>query len=139
MIFYRTILDISYLDHINNDQVRSKIQQHIGTQEDHLTTVKNRKLRWYGHVTRSDGLAKTVLRGTMIRFRGTGRQKKNCNDSIEEWMEKSLVGTQVLEHDHHRWMRPVDSSARRRPNNSFRGYGRKPSKNQDNIIKYILF
>ena len=60
---YRKIL-ISYKDHVINEEVRAKIQQAIGPHED-LTIVKRRKLQWYGHVSRSSGLAKTVLLGTV--------------------------------------------------------------------------
>ena len=55
---YRKILRISYKDHVNNEEVRAKIQQAIGPHEDLLTIVKRRKLQWYGHVSRSSGLAK---------------------------------------------------------------------------------
>ena len=87
---YRNILGISYLDHITNEQVRKTIQHHIGPHED-LTTVKKRKLRWYGHVTRSSGLAKTVLQGTVEGRRRRGRQKKRWTDSIEEWTGKPFA------------------------------------------------
>ena len=30
----------------------------------HLTIIKRSKLQWYGHVSRSSGLAKTILQGT---------------------------------------------------------------------------
>ena len=53
------ILRISYKDHVTNEEVRAKIQQAIGPHEDLLTIVKRRKLQWYGHVSRSSGLAKT--------------------------------------------------------------------------------
>ena len=33
--------------------------------EDLLTVVKRRKLQWYGHVSRSSGLAKIILQGTV--------------------------------------------------------------------------
>ena len=62
---YRTILHISYKDHATNEEVRAKIQQAIGPHEDLLTIVKRRKLQWYGHVSRSSGLAKTILQGTV--------------------------------------------------------------------------
>ena len=52
---YRNILDISYKDHVTNENVRSTIKHHIGPHED-LTAVKNRKLEKFGHVTRSCGL-----------------------------------------------------------------------------------
>ena len=57
---YCKILHISYRDHVTNEEVCAKIQQAIGPHED-LTIVKRRKLQWYGHVSRSPGLAKTIL------------------------------------------------------------------------------
>ena len=50
---FRKILHISYKDHVNNAEVRAKIQQAIGPHEDLLTIVKRRKLQWYGHVSPS--------------------------------------------------------------------------------------
>ena len=61
---YRKILNISYKDHVTNEEVRAKIQQAIGPHED-LTIVKRRKLQWHGHVCRPSGLAKIILQGTV--------------------------------------------------------------------------
>ena len=57
----RKLLGITYRDHISNEEVRNRIRHAIGPQEDLLTTVKRRKLKWYGHITRSSGLSKTIL------------------------------------------------------------------------------
>ena len=54
---YRKILHISYKDHVNNEEVRAKIQQAIRPHEDLLTIVKRRKLQCYGHVSRFSCLA----------------------------------------------------------------------------------
>ena len=62
---YRKILRISYTDRFTNKEVFAKIQQAIEPHEDPLTTVKRRRLQWYGHVSRSSGLAKTILQGTV--------------------------------------------------------------------------
>ena len=72
---YRMMLRISYKDHVTNEEVRAKIQQAIGPHED-LTIVKRRKLQWHGHVSRSSGLAKTILRGTVKRGKKTRRTKE---------------------------------------------------------------
>ena len=56
---YHKILHISYKDHVTDKEDRAKIQQAIGPHEDLLMIVKRRKLQWYGHVSRSSGLAKT--------------------------------------------------------------------------------
>ena len=79
---YRTILRISYKDHVTNEEVRAKIQQAIGPNEDLLTIVKRRKLQWCGHVSRSSGLAKTILQGTVKGERRQGRQRKRWEDNI---------------------------------------------------------
>ena len=42
---YRRLLNISYKDHITNEEVRRKIQAAIGEYDELLTLVKKRKLR----------------------------------------------------------------------------------------------
>ena len=82
---YHKILHISYKDHVTNVEVHAKIQQAIGPYEDRLTIVKTPKLQWYGHVSRSSGLAKTSLQGTVKGGRRQGRQRKRWKDNIREW------------------------------------------------------
>ena len=82
---YRKILRISYKNHATNEEVHAKIQQAIGPHEDLLTIVKRRRLQWYGHVSRSSGLAKTILQGTVKRGRRQGRQRKRWEDNMREW------------------------------------------------------
>ena len=81
---YCKILRISYKDHVTNEEVRAKIQQGIGLHEDLLTIVKRHILQWYGHVSRSSGLAKTILQGTVKGGRRKGRQRKRREDNIRE-------------------------------------------------------
>ena len=77
---YSKILRISYKDRVTNDGVRAKIQQAIGPHEDLLTTVKRCKLQWYGHVSRSSGLAKTILQATVRQTEGeVGRQHQGMD------------------------------------------------------------
>ena len=87
---YRRLLNISYKDHVTNEEVRIQIQAAIGEYDELLTLVKKRKLRWFGHVSRSSGLAKTILQGTMKGKRKRGRQKKRWEDNIKEWTGMSL-------------------------------------------------
>ena len=81
---YRKILRIPCKDHVTNEEVRAKIQQPIGPHED-LITVKRHKLRWYGHVSRSSGLAKTILQDTVTGGRRQGGQRKRWEDTIRKW------------------------------------------------------
>ena len=73
---YRKILHISYKDHVTNEEVRAKLQQAIRPHEDLLTIINRHKLQWYGHVSCSSGLAKTILQGTVKGGRRQGRQRK---------------------------------------------------------------
>ena len=47
--------------------------------------VKRRRLQWYGHVSSSSGVAKTILQGTVKGGRRQGRQRKRWEDNIREW------------------------------------------------------
>ena len=78
------LLGISYRDHITNEEVKARIGSAIGPYED-LTSVKRHKLKWYGHITRSSGLAKTILQGTVQGGRRRGRQRKRWEDNTKEW------------------------------------------------------
>ena len=73
---YRKILRISYKDHVTNEEVHAKIQQAIRSHEDLLTIVKRHILQWYGHVSCSSGLAKTISQGSLKWGRRQGRQRK---------------------------------------------------------------
>ena len=82
---YRNILRISYKDQVTNEELYAKSQQAIGSHEDLLTIVKRLKLQWYGHVSLSSGLAKTILQGTVEGERRHGRHRKRWEDNIREW------------------------------------------------------
>ena len=45
---------------------------------------KRCKLQWYGHVSRSSGLAKTISQGTVKEGRRQGRRRKRWEDNIRE-------------------------------------------------------
>ena len=56
---------------MTNEEVRRKIQATTGEYDQLLTLVKKRKLSWFGHMSRSSDLAKTILQGTV-----RGKRKK---------------------------------------------------------------
>ena len=81
---YRKLLYISYKDHVTTEEANAKIQQAIGPHEDLPTIIKRCKLQWYGHVSRSLGIGKTILQGTVKRGRRQGRERKRWEDNIRE-------------------------------------------------------
>ena len=56
-----------------------KIQAAIGEYDEVLTLVKNGKLRWFVHVSRFSGLAKTILQSTVKGSRKRCRHNKTCH------------------------------------------------------------
>ena len=101
---------ISYKDHATNGEVRAMIQQAIGPDED-LTMVKRRKLQWYGHVSRSSGLTKTILQGTVKEGRRQGRQRKRWEDNIREWTGLVFAKSQRAVENREKWRELVAKSS----------------------------
>ena len=108
---YRRLLNISYKDHVTNEEVRRKIQAAIGEYDELLTLVKKRKLRWFGHVSRSSGLAKTILQGTVKGKRKRGRQKKRWEDNIKEWTGMDFASSTRAAENKSRWKGIVANSS----------------------------
>ena len=104
---YRRLLGISYRDHITNEEVKRRIENEIGPYTDLLTLVKRRKLKWYGHVTRSSGLAKTILQGTVRGGRRRGRQRKRWESNITEWTGLELANVLRRAESRDGWRRLV--------------------------------
>ena len=103
---YRKILNISCKDHVTNEEVRAKIQQAIRPHED-LTIAKRRKLQWYGHVSRSSGLAKTILQGTVKVGRRQGGQRKRWEDNIREWTGLEFGKSQRAVENREKWRKLI--------------------------------
>ena len=108
---FRRLLGISYKDRITNEEVINRIHGIIGPYEDLLTTVKKRKLKFYGHITRSSGLSKTILQGTVPGKRARGRQKKRWEDNIREWTGMGLEKTIREAEDREGWRKMTAKSS----------------------------
>ena len=114
---YRRLLNISYKDHVTNEEVRSRIQSATGVHYDLQTMVKKQKLRWYGHISRSSGMPKTILQGTVKGARRRGRQKKRWEDNIKEWTGMGFGDSLRAAEDREGWKGIVAASSvvHRRP------------------------
>ena len=85
-------------------KVRTKIHQAIRPHKD-LSIVKRCKLQWYGHVSRSSGLDKTTLQGTVKGGRRQGRQGKRWEDNIREWTGLEFAKSQRTWGNGGNWLR----------------------------------
>ena len=80
---YRRLLNILYRVYVTDAEVRRKIKAGIGEYDELLSLAKRRK-RWFGHVSRSTGLAKTILQG---RVKGK-RKKRQIEEEVGRQYKK---------------------------------------------------
>ena len=66
--------------------------------------------RWYGHVSRSSGLAKTILQGTVKGGRKQGRQRKRWED-VREWTGIEFAKSQTAVENRGKWRKLVAKSS----------------------------
>ena len=86
------------------------IQQAIRPHEDLLTIVKRCKLYWYGHVSRSPGLAKTILQGMVKGGKRQGRQGKRWEGNFREWTGLEFAKLQRAVGNRGKWRKLVVKS-----------------------------
>ena len=108
---YHKILHISYKDHVTNGEARAEIQQATGPHEGLLTTVKRRKLQWYGHISRSSDLPQTILQGIVKGGRRQGGQRKRWEDNIREWTGVEFAKSQRAVENREKWRKLVAKSS----------------------------
>ena len=72
------MIRISNKHHDTTKEVCAKIHKAIGSHEDLLTNVKRRRLQLYGHASRSSGLAKPILQGTVKK----GRRQRQTEEEV---------------------------------------------------------
>ena len=96
---------------VANEEVHNRIQNAIGVHDDFLTMVKKRKLRWYDHISRSSGMAKTVLQGTVKGAWSRERQMKRWEDNIKEWTAMGFGDSLRAAEDRKGWKSIVATSS----------------------------
>ena len=62
--------------------------------EDGLTTVRERKLKWYVHATRASGLAKTSFKA-LYQAEGQADREKKWTENILEWADLNFNDSQM--------------------------------------------
>ena len=105
---YRRLLNISYKDHTTNEEVGRKINWRIWRTPD---PGQETKTKIFGQVSRSSGLAKTILQGTVKGKRKIGRQKKRWEDNIKEWTGMDFASSTRAAENRTRWKGIVANSA----------------------------
>ena len=76
-----------------------------------MTIVKRRNLQRYGHVSRSSGLAKTIVQGTVKGGRKQDRQRNRWEDNIREWTGLEFAKSQRAVENREKWRKLVAKSS----------------------------
>ncbi|KAI8502778.1 hypothetical protein Bbelb_194800 [Branchiostoma belcheri] len=100
----RRLLGISYHQHKTNEYVYQQVYSLVGSQEAVMSTVRRRKLQWFGHLTHHNNLAKTILQGTLEGKRRRGRQKKVWLDNIKDWTSLTVPQLLTAAQDRRTWL-----------------------------------
>ena len=102
-------INILYTENITNENVHKRIKHAIGPYEDLLTTVKRNKLKWYDHVSRSSGVSKKILQGTVNAGR-RGYERKPWEDNIKELTVRSIAKSLRASKDRKGWHEVIRKS-----------------------------
>ena len=81
---YRRALRIPYTEHVSNAEVLDR----MGQQRKLLGRIRERKLKYFGHVTRHNSLEKDVMLGPMPGLSG---QRRQWLDDLCDWTDFSLT------------------------------------------------
>ena len=97
--------------------------------------VKKHKLKWFGHVSRSAGLAKKIVQGTVPRRRG--RRKKRWENNTSEWTTGKHNRFQLLDILGYTHKNPKFGKVRQVPTREFPTNF--PGWDMSHSSKYVIF
>ena len=101
MWFLRRMGKISWKQKVRNEDVLKK----LNVNKSLLSTIKTRKLKFFGHTKRHDTIMKDLLEGKMEGSRPRGRPRAQWCDNIKEWTGHSLTECTRLAENREMWRR----------------------------------
>ena len=90
------------------------ILEQLNLKRELLRCIKSRKLRFYGHAYRADGIAKTAICGIYPEKRRRGRPRRQYEDNIREWLDCSVAESVRIVLNRERSTRKVETVVRKR-------------------------
>ena len=92
MWFFRRMLKISWTDRVSNDVVLHR----AGTKREIMKIIRQRQLRFLGHVMRSQQLENVCMTGRIEGQRGRGRPRVKLVDSLAKVVGGGVTPAQLL-------------------------------------------
>ncbi|KAG1674114.1 RNA-directed DNA polymerase from mobile element jockey [Nymphon striatum] len=99
MWIYRRIGKVSWTERKTNEYVLRM----LGIKKQLLNIVKERKLKYYGHIKRHQTVQRTTLEGKVEGKRSRGKQRLKGEDNIKGWTKRSMEECGRLAKDRVGW------------------------------------
>lgn len=93
------------IDHIPLTELRQRTEL-----EPIITDIIKRKMRWYGHIKRSDLPVRQTIEGLAAGKRSRGRPRRRWRDDIRDWTEKNWDELNTLSRDREMWKKLVEET-----------------------------
>ena len=101
MWFLRRMGKISWKQKLKNEEVLKQLD----TKKSLLNTIKERKLKFFGHTKRHNSIMKNILEGKLEGKRPRGRPRAQWCDNIKEWTGFSMAESTRLARQREEWRR----------------------------------
>ncbi|KAG1672954.1 Serine/threonine-protein phosphatase 2B catalytic subunit 2 [Nymphon striatum] len=111
MWIYRRIGKVSWTERKTNEYVLRM----LGIKKQLLNIVKERKLKYYGHIKRHQTVQRTTLEGKVEGKRSRGKQRLKWEDNIKGWTKRSMEECVPFPPSHKLTMHEVYDSRNGRP------------------------
>ena len=87
MYLYRRILRISWIERVRNIEVLDKMHKN----KELMSTIKERKLRYIGHLMRGDRyeILRLIIEGKIQGKRSVGRRQNSWLKDLRRWLGKT--------------------------------------------------
>ena len=107
MWFLRRMLQISWVEHVTN----ASVLQRAGARREIMKTIRQKQLRFLGHVIREGKLENDCVTGRIEGRRGRGRPRLKYMDTLARAVGGDLRPVELLQMAHSRvqWRRMVDN------------------------------
>ena len=99
MWFLRRMGKISWKQKLKNEEVLKQLD----TKKSLLNTIKERKLKFFGHTKRHNSIMKNILEGKLEGKRPRGRPRAQWCDNIKEWTGYSMAKCTRLASQREEW------------------------------------
>lgn len=105
---YRRLLRVSWKDKRTNNWVLEKLGGELVLQKN----IKDRKLRYFGHIIRKDtSIEKLLVQGSVEGRRGRGRPITSWTDDIKSWTGGTMAVATNLARDRTAWRALIKTTA----------------------------